>query len=124
MIESDISYDRLYYKLRILGNFSGFLIMSYIYGMNSFYIPYFCLFAILLYIVYAIFVVKNNQGFLKYSIDKWGKENRIGSIILDSVYIILLIIQFSLPADIINIIQKGLFVTAFLIPIYGIITIK
>lgn len=127
MCESDNRFDRLYYKLSVLGNFSGFLVMSYFYslhGQDFLHTPYVCLFSVILYCVYAIYAVMCNQGFLRYNIDRVKNERSIGSLLMASFYAILVIIEFLIPADAVVIIQKGLFITAFLIPIYGIITIK
>ena len=127
-------YRDIYYRTNILFVFWTLLILAQFYsqkGYESYYITYVETFAFLVYAVYSIYQVCKNNGFYKYIMEEiapyytWkSKAKKVAlsvSLILGAA---LIAVRFCLPEQTVYYMQNIFYISALLVPIYGIISIN
>lgn len=122
------TYEKLYSRLSIIGNFSTLLFIAYCFQQNineNLMLSMAWYESILVYILCLGYLSKKNSGFLTFYFD-WifKKVQSTLTIIIGFLYAVLLISSLFIPNYIGIYFQYILFLMALIIPIYGIVSSK
>ena len=127
-------YRDIYYRSSILFLFWTMLLLAQLYsqkGYESYYIDYVEFAAFLINAVYSIYQVCKNKGFYKYISEEvapfytWkSKARKVMFFVALIAGAALVALRFFLPAQTVYYMQNVFYVSAFLIPIYGVMTIR
>lgn len=127
-------YRDIYYRINILFVFWTLLILAQFYsqkGYESYYVTYAEFSAFLIFTAYGTYQIMHNKGFYKYISEEvapyytWkSKAKKVALIISLILGVSLIVLRFFLPEQTVYYMQNIFYVSAFLVPIYGVMTIK
>lgn len=127
-------YRDIYYRMNILFIFWTLLLLADLYsqkGFESYSIHYVECAAFMVYAVYSIYQVWKNKGFFKYIMEDvapyytWKSTAKKLAVFLALIIgAALVALRFFLPEQTVYYMQNIFYVSAFLVPIYGVMTIK
>ena len=127
-------YRDIYYRMNILFVFWTMLLFAQFYsqkGYDSHHVTYVEFAAFLIYAVYSTYQACTNKGFFKYIMEDvapyytWkSKAKKVALLIALTAGAALVALRFFLPEQTICYMQNIFYVLAFLVPIYGVMTIN
>ena len=127
-------YRDIYYRMNILFVFWTLLLLAQLYsqkGYESSYIDYTEFSAFLIYAVYGGYQTMHNKGFYKYVSEEvapyytWKSTAKKVAVLLALIIgAALVALRFLLPEQTIYYMQNIFYVSAFLVPIYGVMTVN
>ena len=127
-------YRDIYYRMNILFVFWTLLLLAQLYSQNgyeSYYISYVESVAFLINAAYTIYQVCKNKGFYKYISEEvapyYTWKSKAKKVMVFMALIIgasLVALRFFLPEQTVYHMQNIFYVSAFLVPIYGVMTIN
>ena len=127
-------YRNIYYRINILFVFWTLLLLAQFYsqkGYESYYVTYAEFSAFLIFTAYSVYQTMHNKGFYKYISEDvapyytWkSKAKKVAWFISLILGASLIVIRFFLPEQAVYYMQNIFYVSAFLVPIYGVMTIK
>ena len=126
-------YRDIYYRINILFVFWALLLLAQFYsqkGYESYYVAYAETFAFLLSAAYGAYQVMHNKGVYKYKREAvapyytWkSKTKKVALFVSLILGAALIALRFFLPEQTLYYMQNIFYVSAFLVLIYGIMTI-
>ena len=127
-------YRDIYYRMNILFVFWTMLLLAQLYSQNGYeshHITYVESTAFLIYAVYSIYQVRRNKGFYRYISEEvapfytWkSKAKKVALFIALAAGAALVALRFFLPEHTVYYMQNIFYVSAFLVPIYGVMTVN
>ena len=127
-------YRDIYYRINILFVFWALLILAQFYsqkGYENYYVAYAETFAFLLSAAYGGYQTMHNKGFYKYISKEvapyytWkSKAKKVALFVSLILGAALIAVRFFLPEQTVYYMQNIFYISALLVPIYGIISIN
>ena len=127
-------YRDIYYRMNILLVFWTMLLLARLYSQNgyeSYHISYVENAAFLICAAYSIYQVSKNKGFYKYISEDvapyYTWKSKTGRVMLFTALIVgavLVALRFFLPELTVYYMQNIFYASAFLVPIYGVMTVN
>ena len=127
-------YRDIYYRMNILFVFWTMLLLAQLYSQNGYeshHITYVESAAFLIYAVYSTYQVCRNKGFYRYISEEvapfytWkSKAKKVALFIALAAGAALVALRFFLPEHTVYHMQNIFYVSAFLVPIYGVMTVN
>lgn len=127
-------YRDIYYRMNILFVFWTMLLLAQLYsqkGYESYHIDYVEFAAFLINAGYSIYQVCKNKGFYKYISEDvapyytWkSKAKKVTLLIALIAGAALVALRFFLPEHTVYCMQNIFYVSAFFVPIYGVMTVN
>ena len=127
-------YRDIYHRINILFVFWTMLLLAQLYSQNgyeSYHISYVETAAFLICAVYATYQVCKNMGFYKYIMEEvapyytWKSKAKKLTVLISLIAgAALVALRFFLPEHTVYYMQNIFYVSAFLVPIYGVMTVN